>query len=60
MASGSLSFFHWRASADMCTLAWKPSAAPMMPMDRPRLPVEPTAIRWRAKNARQSGSASRE
>jgi len=52
------SFFHCRASADMCTVAWKPSLALMMPIDRPRLPVEPTAIRWRPKNARAESLAS--
>ena len=39
----SMSFFHCRASEDMWTEALKPSLALIMPIDSPRLPVEPTA-----------------
>ncbi|MCY1461796.1 hypothetical protein D9M71_794920 [compost metagenome] len=53
-----MSFFHWRASADMCTVAWKPSLALMMPIDRPRLPVEPTATLYWLKKCRASSLAS--
>ncbi|MNE57772.1 hypothetical protein D3C80_1527590 [compost metagenome] len=54
----SLSFFHCLASDDMCTLTWKPSLALMMPIDSPRLPVEPTAILYWLKNARAWSLAS--
>ena len=52
-----MSFFHCRASADICTVAEKPSFALMIPMDRPRLPVEPTATLYPESSARMSSVA---
>jgi hypothetical protein len=43
-------FFHARASADICTVTLKPMRALMMPIDIPRLPVEPTAMLYWLKN----------
>ena len=53
-----MSFFHCRASADMCTVTRKPSWALMMPMERPRFPVDPTATAYRLNSSRNFGSAS--
>ena len=52
-----MSFFHCRASEDMWTEALKPSLALMMPIDSPRLPVEPTATEYPEKNSAAAGSA---
>jgi hypothetical protein len=51
-------FFHARASADICTVTLKPMRALMMPIDIPRLPVEPTAMLYWLKNCLNSGVSS--
>ncbi|EDM6698377.1 hypothetical protein CVR75_11305 [Salmonella enterica subsp. enterica serovar Kentucky] len=53
-----LRFFQARASADICTVTLKPMQALMIPIDSPRLPVEPTAILYWLKNCLNSGESN--
>ncbi len=56
-----LRFFPVRAGAsvDICTVTLKPMQALMIPIDSPRLPVEPTAILYWLKNCLNSAKATR-